>query len=480
MYRRSKSNLKMHWDFIVLDMLCLVVSLLSAYWISFGFTMEIDLVYANIFFFLLLFDFFVIVCTGAFQDVLSRGYWKEFLATFRQAVLIELVFVAYLFITHSEQYLRLVIFLCGFYYLVLCYVVKIAWKAFVKKRRTLEQASLIIITSFSSAEHVAEMIRSNIYENYRVMGIIIIDKDMAGQEIGGVKVLTDSKTTLDYVCRNWVDEVLFDVPSDMDLPEGMVRGLSEMGVVVHLKIDEQSTDDGCKRFVERFGHYAVLTMSINYASDVQLLIKRLMDIVGGLAGCLATAVLFLFLAPAIYIQSPGPIFFTQIRVGKNGKKFKMYKFRSMNVNAEQEKKELEEQNRVKDGMMFKLEYDPRIIGSKRLPDGTVKKGLGNIIRDYSLDEFPQFLNVLKGDMSLVGTRPPTVDEWEKYELHHRSRLAAKPGITGMWQVSGRSEITDFEEVVKLDLQYIREWNLGLDIKILLKTIAVVFKKRGSM
>ena len=158
----------------------------------------------------------------------------------------------------------------------------------------------------------------------------------------------------------------------------------------------------------------------------------------------------------------------------------MYKFRSMNVNAEQEKKELETQNRVKDGMMFKLEYDPRIIGCKKRPDGTVKKGLGNIIRDCSLDEFPQFFNVLKGDMSLVGTRPPTVDEWEKYELHHRSRLAAKPGITGMWQISGRSDITDFEEVVKLDLKYIREWDLGLDIKILFKTIAVVFKKRGSM
>ena len=411
---------------------------------------------------------------------MTRGYWKEFLATFRQAVLIELVFVAYLIVMGSEQYWRLVIFLSGFYYLVLCYVVKIAWKAFVKKRRTLEHDSLLVITFYDCAQHVAQMIRNGVYENYKVMGIIILDRDLASEEIGGVKVLANQKTMLDYICRNWVDEVLFDVPNDAQLPEGLVSDLSEMGVVVHLKIDEQSTDDGCKRFVERFGNYAVLTMSINYASDMQLLMKRIMDIVGGLVGCLATAVLFLFLAPAIYIQSPGPIFFTQIRVGKNGKKFKMYKFRSMNVNAEQEKKELETQNRVKDGMMFKLEYDPRIIGCKKRPDGTVKKGLGNIIRDCSLDEFPQFFNVLKGDMSLVGTRPPTVDEWEKYELHHRSRLAAKPGITGMWQISGRSDITDFEEVVKLDLKYIREWDLGLDIKILFKTIAVVFKKRGSM
>ena len=138
------------------------------------------------------------------------------------------------------------------------------------------------------------------------------------------------------------------------------------------------------------------------------------------------------------------------------------------------------QNRVKDGMMFKLDWDPRIIGSRQLPDGTVKKGVGNFIRDWSLDEFPQFINVLLGDMSLVGTRPPTVDEWEKYNLHHRARLATKPGVTGMWQVSGRSNITDFEEVVKLDKQYITDWDLGMDIKILLKTVGVVFKREGSM
>lgn len=129
------------------------------------------------------------------------------------------------------------------------------------------------------------------------------------------------------------------------------------------------------------------------------------------------------------------------------------------MDAEERKAELMKENRVQDGMMFKLDFDPRIIGSKKLPDGTIKKGVGNFIRDWSLDEFPQFLNVLKGDMSLVGTRPPTVDEWDKYELHHRARLATKPGLTGMWQVSGRSNITDFEEVVKLDKQYISEWTM---------------------
>ena len=132
------------------------------------------------------------------------------------------------------------------------------------------------------------------------------------------------------------------------------------------------------------------------------------------------------------------------------------------------------------GLMFKLDFDPRIIGSKKLPDGTVKKGIGNFIRDWSLDEFPQFWNVLKGDLSLVGTRPPTVDEWDKYELHHRARLATKPGITGMWQVSGRSKITDFEQVVALDKKYIQEWSMGLDLRILLQTVLVVLRREGSM
>ncbi len=158
----------------------------------------------------------------------------------------------------------------------------------------------------------------------------------------------------------------------------------------------------------------------------------------------------------------------------------MYKFRSMYMDAEKRKAELMAQDRVSDGMMFKLEEDPRIIGSKVLSDGTYKKEIGNIIRDYSLDEFPQFFNVLKGDMSLVGTRPPTLDEWEKYDLHHQTRLAIKPGITGKWQISGRSNIIDFEDVVKLDNEYIDNWSIRQNRKILLHTIKVVVRKEGSM
>ena len=140
----------------------------------------------------------------------------------------------------------------------------------------------------------------------------------------------------------------------------------------------------------------------------------------------------------------------------------------MYKDAEERKKELMAQNKIADGMMFKMDDDPRII-----------KGIGHFIRDFSIDELPQFWNVFKGEMSFIGTRPPTVEEYEKYDYHHKVRLSIKPGITGMWQTSGRSNITDFEQVVSLDAYYIVNWSFALDLKILFKTIKVVLKKDGA-
>ena len=149
------------------------------------------------------------------------------------------------------------------------------------------------------------------------------------------------------------------------------------------------------------------------------------------------------------------------------------------MDAEERKKALMEQNNIADGMMFKMDDDPRIIGSEKKDKNGNPRGIGNFIRRTSIDEFPQFFNVLKGEMSLVGTRPPTLDEWEKYDLHHRVRMSIKPGITGLWQISGRSDITDFEEVVKLDRDYIQNWSIWLDFKILFKTVGVVLKHEGA-
>lgn len=200
----------------------------------------------------------------------------------------------------------------------------------------------------------------------------------------------------------------------------------------------------------------------------------MLDIIGAIVGLLITGVVAIFIVPAIKLADPGPAIFKQKRVGKNGRVFEFYKFRSMYRDAEERKKELMAQNEMS-GFMFKLENDPRIIGSEKGPG----KGIGNFIRRTSIDELPQFWNVLKGDMSLVGTRPPTVEEFEMYEPHHKIRLCMQPGITGLWQVSGRSQITDFEDVIRLDENYIENWTFGKDIKILLQTVGVVLSGRGS-
>ncbi len=228
------------------------------------------------------------------------------------------------------------------------------------------------------------------------------------------------------------------------------------------------------------GDALVLTSRIRIISVTEAVFKRMMDIVGGLVGSLfAFIIMFIFFIP-IKIMSPGPLLYKSERIGLNGKRFKMYKIRTMRLDAESMKKDLMKDNRVKDGMMFKLDFDPRVIGNKILPDGTQKTGLGEFLRKTSLDEFPQFFNVLGGSMSLVGTRPPTPDEWEKYGAHHRARLATKPGITGLWQISGRSDITDFEEIVRLDTEYITNWSFAGDIRIMLKTVEVVLLRKGAM
>ena len=195
-------------------------------------------------------------------------------------------------------------------------------------------------------------------------------------------------------------------------------------------------------------------------------LKRFIDIIGAIVGLIVSTPIILLVAVPLLLESRGGLFFKQQRVGRNGRLFYMYKLRSMYADAEQRKKEFEEKNHMQ-GLMFKMDNDPRITK------------VGRFIRKFSIDELPQFYNVLRGDMSLVGTRPPTLDEFEQYSSHHKRRLSMRPGITGLWQVSGRSQIEDFEEVVRLDCQYIDNWSPSLDIKILFKTLGVVFTGHGA-
>ena len=483
MYRKDSEEWLKHIDFIILDMICLQLAYILAFAISgYGFNPYATIIYRNMAVFLELADLVVIFAYGTMKSVLKRGYYQDFAVTLKHSIMVGALAIIYLFLIQQGQYFsRMALVLTVVIYLIFTYLVREFWKKFLRKKmEDGGERKLLIVTSEAVAEQVVANMQQNNYARYTLAGAAVIDADWTGKRINGVPVVANEETAPMYVCQEWIDEVLIVIPEALSYPSELIEKLTETGVTIHLNLAKITNIPGKKQFVEKVGNYTVLTTSINYASSKQLLLKRLMDIVGGLVGCILTGIICIFVGPAIYLASPGPIFFTQERVGKNGKKFKMYKFRSMYMDAEERKAELMKDSKLGDGKMFKLDFDPRVIGNKILPDGTHKTGIGDFIRRTSLDEFPQFFNVLKGDMSIIGTRPPLISETNLYELHHRARLAIKPGITGMWQVSGRSDITDFEEVVRLDKEYIANWNIGLDIKILFKTILVVFRKDGSM
>ena len=439
---------------MILDLICLQVAFFLAYTLRHRtVNLYTNYIYANLSIVLILIDVCLLIFLNTLKNVLKRGYLVEFIATIKHVAIVELVAVLYLFsVKDAGDFSRITFFLMALFYGLLTYGTRLLWKKHILRTLHLKQnKSVLVITNFDRLSQVEKDIRAKRYVMFQISGVAVIGNmpEDHPTEIAGIPLVAAGDYVVEYLCREWVDEVFVNLPLQSAQLDDLVRQLNEMGITVHIQLADKLMFGTQRQFVERLGGYTVLTTSINTISTGELFVKRLFDIIGGLVGCVLTGILFLFLAPAIKIQSPGPVFFSQIRVGKNGKK-------------------------------FKLDFDPRIIGCRQLPDGRVKKGIGNFIRDWSFDEFPQFWNVLKGDMSLVGTRPPTEDEWVRYELHHRSRLAIKPGITGMWQVSGRSNITDFEKVVELDRYYILNWSLGLDVKILFRTVPEVVKKNGSM
>jgi lipopolysaccharide/colanic/teichoic acid biosynthesis glycosyltransferase len=446
MYSKKTQGWLKHLDFILLDMFCLQVAFVLAYMTRHGWASPYASPdYLNLAGVYLLVDFLVLVANRSMKNVLKRGFYKEIAQTAKHVFLVVTIVSLFLFSVKSgHEYSRIMFYLLAVYYAIVSYGVRLLWKQFLKHRKKdFVAGSVYFVTTADRAERIIQRFRNNSIINRLMQGVCILDENLVGKTLADVQVTASADTVLQDLQTRWVDEVFISLPAAYPHPGELITAIADMGIVTHLEMEELDIDRWQHQTIQKVAGITVRTVSMTLATPLQAALKRTLDILGGIVGCLITLVLTVILGPVIYIKSPGPIFFAQTRVGKNGKKFKMYKFRSMYMDAEERKAELMAQNRVQGGLMFKLEYDPRIIGCERLPDGTVKKGIGNFIRDYSLDEFPQFFNVLKGDLSLCGTRPPTVDEWEKYALHHRARLAIKPGITGLWQISGRSNITDF-------------------------------------
>ena len=470
MYEKNSRSWIKHLDFIMGDIIAITIAFLLAYGMRFGmWTILEDGDYRSYYLVILGFHILASFFFRNYSNIVRRGYANEILFVLKHNAILGACTMGWLVFTkRSEDYSRLVL---GLFLVADCAImllIRDLWKHEVRKRLSKADTrnKLLVLTTSSRAESCVKKLHNDTYQGYEVCGVALLDENIELHRVNGYEVVANGHTVMEYVLRNVVDEVLIETEYLSANVEDLCQQLLDMGIVVHVGVD-YFFENMPNMQVGQLGSQTVITSSIQTASKIELALKRVMDICGALVGLLITGIAFIFVAPVIYIKSPGPIFFSQVRVGKNGRFFKIYKFRSMYLDAEERKKELMEQNKMS-GLMFKMDDDPRII-----------KGIGHFIRNTSIDELPQFWNILKGDMSLVGTRPPTKEEYAQYSQHHKIRLSFRPGLTGMWQVSGRSDITDFEEVVRLDEKYIEEWSIWLDIRILFKTVAVVLMRKGS-
>lgn len=335
------------------------------------------------------------------------------------------------------------------------------------RRRGYNFRQVLIVGTGRNAARVIEILRKNKHWGYVPFALLRGPGDSHEiLEVDGVKVIGDLAHLENVVKAHTVDEIYIaserfdanDLSPAMALTQRMgIPARFSMGFfdLPQSKVTYASVDQ-----------LPVITFYTTLMTPFDAALKRVTDILISIVGLIGTGILYPWIAWRIGRESPGPIIFKQVRVGENGRRFKCYKFRTMYADAEARKNEITSKN-VMEGPLFKVENDPRITA------------FGAFLRRTSLDELPQFFNILRGDMSVVGTRPPTLDEVEQYQAHYRRRLSIRPGLTGLWQVSGRNRIQRFEDVLALDLQYIDNWSIWLDLRIVLKTLWVALTRRGA-
>ena len=402
------------------------------------------------------------------------GYGRDFFKRTKSAELIEMIkyilFFA-LLISFSSFFLKekFVISRRGMLYFlalysvlnyILCFFIKRYWVYFNNSSKGSRR--ILLITATSRIEKVVDRLLNAVDIQGKLVAVSVLDKpDFVHDKL----IVVPSENLLNFATHEVVDEVFINLPSeDYDIGEFISR-FETMGIDVTVNLNAFNKNLGRNKQIHEMGGLNVVTFSTNFYKASHVIAKRVIDVIGSLVGLLICGLVSIILVPIIR-KDGGPAIFSQTRIGKNGRHFTFYKFRSMRTDAEEIKQQLMDQNTMKGGM-FKMDDDPRVTK------------IGKFIRKTSLDELPQFWNVLIGDMSLVGTRPPTVDEYEKYTPEQKRRLSFKPGITGLWQISGRSEITNFDDVVKLDVAYIDDWTIWKDFEILLKTVKVVLMRDGA-
>ncbi len=458
---------------LAVDLCCILLSFFVTTWILYGGITEywVRNMYGFAFIFILLLYIAIYYAYDTYSRIFKRGFLEELISVIKINCLLAAILTFIMFVFQEGATYSRLFFLTFFTLNILInYLARLYFKILLLAvyKKSGASIKLMIITTSDKAKEVLDRFRKENDWKYQVTYLTILDRQLMGEMIEGIPVKANIMNMYEVARQEVVDGVFIYLPSDSSLSINLDETILEfvnMGATVNLSINTFGLKVR-EKIVGKISGYYALSFSTRLLKESQIHMKRFMDIVGGIVGCVLTLLLIILLTPAIKLESPGPILFSQVRVGKNGRRFKIYKFRSMYMDAEKRKEELMNQNEMS-GFMFKMKNDPRVTK------------VGKFMRKTSLDEFPQFFNILKGDMSLVGTRPPTEAEFLMYEGRHKRRLALKCGLTGLWQVSGRNDIQDFEEVVKLDLEYIDNWSFKLDIKILLKTVAVVLFGKGS-
>ena len=470
MYQR-KSNL-LNIVIMILDCICITVSLILANYIRNGRAfvsdndrMDFGLMLGGCLIAFLAWNMY----KNLYKDMFLRGPFSELIHIIgNNAVIFSGAAILLFFMKRLDAYSRLAFVYFILLDCVLMFLLHLAWKRVLPSlywRMGLAR-KVLLVSDKENAEDLVKAVRNIGGFGVDLMGIVLTD-DSYKSNVNGTKIVAKVDNLIEFCQSASLDEVYIALEDAHNAKVvTLMNTLSEMGIIIHYQMMVPELTGAKQKVLSQTG----TSYNVTYASRMvpmgQLVLKRIIDICGALVGCVILVIITIVFGPLIKLESPGPVFFAQKRVGKNGRIFKMYKFRSMYADAEERKKELMAQNEMS-GFMFKMENDPRITK------------IGGFMRKTSLDEFPQFLNILKGDMSLVGTRPPTLDEFSQYSPYHKKRLSFRPGLTGMWQVNVRRDITDFEEIVRLDVEYIEEWSVGLDIKILLKTVFTVFKGSGA-
>jgi exopolysaccharide biosynthesis polyprenyl glycosylphosphotransferase len=401
---------------------------------------------------------------GLYGPIQSHSGLHEQRMTIQTTLTSGLLLCGTLYLMHAEEVSRIVVVLMVLLTTVMMCARRALWRKVVysRYREGLETRNVLIVGAGRVAHALRNHLESLRHFGFRFKGFVALTEREA--ESGDADIIGDVRNCLSLARSLFVDEIFISVPADKKLVISLVEEARAVGIDVRVVPDLY---DGLawNAPVEYVGQFPTLPLHRRDFPIGAFMLKRALDITLSTLALLVVSPIMLAIAIAVKLNSKGPVFYRAQRIGRKGRAFACFKFRTMVQNADKLKADLEHMNE-RDGILFKIANDPRITS------------VGRFLRKYSLDELPQFYNVMRGDMSLVGPRPPVASEVEQYDLAHLRRLDVLPGITGLWQVEARQD-PSFDSYISLDTAYVENWSLWLDLKILARTVGVVFSGTGS-